>query len=231
MSKPRLLDLYSGAGGAARGYQQAGFHVTGVDIKPQPRYAGDVFIQGDALDYLAEHGHEYDAIHASPPCQAFTSLKGMHNAGEHHDLLTPTRALLASLDAPWVIENVVGAPIQHGILLCGSMFGLGVDVERDWWQLRRHRLFESSVQMLTPSCQHSGATIGIYGDHARDRRRKPGVRDRGTDFLNADGLALGRAAMGIDWMTWKELSQSIPPAYCEYIGVRLMAALMQERAA
>jgi DNA (cytosine-5)-methyltransferase 1 len=223
MNRPRILDLYSGAGGAARGYQRAGFHVTGIDIKPQPRYAGDVFIQGDALKYLAKHGHEYDAVHASPPCQAFTSLKVMHNAGEHHDLLTPTRALLASLDAPWVIENVVGAPIQHGILLCGSMFGLGVEVYDGWRQLRRHRLFESSVQMLAPSCQHRGATIGIYGDHARDTRR--------TDFPDADKLAFGRKAMGIDWMTWKELAQSIPPAYTEYIGAQLMAALMQERAA
>jgi Site-specific DNA methylase len=230
-NRPKLLDLYSGAGGAARGYQRAGFHVTGIDIKPQPRYVGDVFIQGDALEYLAMHGHEYAAVHCSPPCQAFTSLKVMHNAGEHHDLLTPTREILQGLDAPWVIENVVGSPIQHGILLCGSMFGLGVEVYDGWRQLRRHRWFESSVQMLAPSCQHNGATIGIYGDHARDRRRKPGVRERGIDFPTTDGLRLGREAMGIDWMNWKELSQSIPPAFSEYIGVRLMAAIRQERAA
>jgi DNA (cytosine-5)-methyltransferase 1 len=220
--RPRLLDLFCGAGGASVGYHRAGFEVVGVDIKPMPNNP-HTFIQADALEYLDAHGHEFDAIHASPPCQAFTSLKVMHNAREHHDLLTPTRALLESLDVPWVIENVVGAPIQHGILLCGSMFGLGVEVDDGWRQLRRHRWFETSIAMLAPPCRHQGATIGIYGDHARDTRR--------TDFPDADKLRIGRAAMGIDWMNWRELSQAIPPAFTEYIGRHLIAAIESERAA
>lgn len=228
MTKPRLLDLFCGAGGCSMGYHRAGFEVTGVDLKPMPRYPFE-FIQGDALEYLAAHGHEYDVIHASPPCQAFTSMKVMHNARDHHDLLTPTRALLESAGRPWVIENVVGAPIHHGIMLCGSMFGLGVEVYDGWRQLRRHRWFEASVAMLAPPCQHSGATIGIYGDHARDRRRKPGVRERGVDFPDADKLQLASTAMGIDWMIWKELSQAIPPAYTEYIGRQLLPVVRKDR--
>lgn len=211
------------------GYSRAGFEVTGVDIKPQPRFPFR-FIQADALEYLAEHGHEYDFVAASPPCQAFTSLKVMHNAKPHDDLLTPTRELLLKLDVPWVIENVVGAPIRHGICLCGSMFGLGVEVYDGWRQLRRHRWFESSVAMIAPSCNHYGATIGIYGDHARDRRRKPGVRESGVDFPGSDKLKLASTALGIDWMNWKALSQSIPPAYTRFIGERIMAAIAWQKA-
>lgn len=223
VSRPRLLDLFCGAGGAGMGYHRAGFDVVGVDIKPQPRYPF-TFHQGDALAFCREHGHEFDAIHASPPCQAFSTLRVMHNAREHDDLLTPTRTLLESIGRPYVIENVVGAPILHGITLCGTMFGLGVEVYDGWRELRRHRWFETSFAMLAPSCRHQGATIGIYGDHARDRRRKPGVRERGIDFPDSDKLRLAQEAMGIDWMIWKEISQAIPPAYTEFIGRQLIAA-------
>jgi DNA (cytosine-5)-methyltransferase 1 len=209
------------------GYHRAGFDVTGVDIKPQLRFPF-AFIQGDALEYVAAHGHEFDAIHASPPCQKFTTLRTMHNAREHEDLLTPCRELLNATGLPWVIENVPGSPVHHGITLCGTLFGLGVEVYDGWRELRRHRWFETSTLMLAPKCRHRGATIGIYGDHARDRRRKPGVRARGIDFPDADKLRLAREAMGIDWMNWREISQAIPPAYTEYIGRQLIQAVMAE---
>jgi DNA (cytosine-5)-methyltransferase 1 len=204
----KLLDLFCGAGGAGMGYHKAGFDVTGVDIKPMPRYPF-TFIQADALEYVAEHGHEYDVIHASPPCQMFTALRTTWNAKPHVDLLTPTREALVHLGVPWIIENVPGAPTRHHIVLCGTMFGLGV---RDA-ELRRHRWFESSppFPVLAPPCAHGQRpiTIGVYGQHGRDRRRSVE-----TFFSVADG----RDAMGIDWMTGDELSQAIPPAYTEFIG-------------
>ncbi len=216
-----LLDLFAGAGGASRGYQLAGFDVTGVDIERQPRYAGNRFIQADALEYVAKHGHEYDVIAASPPCQAFTALRTMHNAKPHADLLTPTRALLQASGVPYVIENVVGAPMQGAyIVLCGTMFNLGCgDAE-----LRRHRLFELSFgYLLVPPCQHGGRerVVGVYGGHGRDRRRQKSIHS-GTQQFSVAGR---REAMGIDWMNGAELSQAIPPAYTNFIGLALRRAL------
>lgn len=247
--KPRLLDLFCGAGGAAMGYHRAGFDVVGVDIKPQPNYPFE-FVQGDAMallrnvadglgDWRCEcgdlnRGHEtfcyrcgagqpenpaplvddFDAIHASPPCQAFTSLNGMWNAKEHSDLLTPTRELLQRLGVPYVIENVVGAPMNGShVTLCGSAFGLGTEGA----ELRRHRHFETNFAVMVPPCQHGRKerVIGVYGGHGRDRRRA----SNGQDFPTS----ARREAMGIDWMTGTELSQAIPPAYTEHIGSYLIA--------
>lgn len=221
-AKPRLLDLFCGAGGAAMGYHRAGFEVVGVDINPQPHYPFE-FHQADAMTYPLDW---FDAIHASPPCQAFTSLRVMHNARQHADLLTPMRERLEQTASPYVIENVPGAPIRSTIRLCGSSFGLGVEVYDGWRQLRRHRLFESSVALLAPPCQHSGSTIGIYGDHARDRRRKADGSAKGLDFPDRDKLTLARSAMGIPWAErWRELSEAIPPAYTEHIGRQLLEAI------
>ncbi len=188
--------------------------IVGVDVKSQPRYPFQ-FVQADATTFDTRG---FDWIWASPTCQAHTSLKVMHNAREHVDLIPATRALLMASSIPWVMENVVGAPLIRPIRLCGSSFNLGVEVYDGWRQLRRHRLFESSFPIEQPRCVHAGATIGIYGDHARDRRRKPGVRARGIDFPDCDRIAIASTAMGIDWMNWKELSQAIPPAYSRYIA-------------
>lgn len=222
----RLLDLFCGAGGAAMGYHQAGFtEIVGVDLKAQPRYPF-TFVQGDALEFLAAvKPGEFDFIHASPPCQAHTSLKTMPNAKPHLDLVSATRAALERLGAPYVIENVPGAPLVSPVLLCGTMFGLGVEDA----ELRRHRLFETSFFTLAPRCRHGERdTIGVYGGHVRNRRRSrtigiygEGCRDsrrkldRGvSDFT----VEQGRQSMGIDWMTVAELSQAIPPAYTRWLG-------------
>lgn len=161
----KALDLYCGAGGITKGLQRAGFHVTGVDIKPQKRYVGDVFHQADALTFPIDG---YDCIFASPPCQKHTALKSMHNAKEHEDLIPATRERLMASGVPYVIENVPGAPLARGsVMLCGTMFGLGTgDAE-----LRRHRWFECSHTLLVPECQHGSRVIGVYGGNGRDRRR------------------------------------------------------------
>jgi DNA (cytosine-5)-methyltransferase 1 len=229
--KPRLLDLFCGAGGCAVGYARAGFEVVGVDIRPQPRYPFELH-EADALavmDFLLAspenewRGYrlaDFDAIHASPPCQAFTAMKTMYNAREHPDLLGPTRGHLLAAGLPYVIENVPGAPMLAPVVLCGSSLGLGV-VAHDR-ELRRHRLFETTFPVLVPPCAHQRATIGIYGDHARDRRRTHG--SRGVDFPDRDKIALAREALGMPWCeTWTELTQAVPPAYTEHVGGYLLA--------
>lgn len=201
------------------GYHRAGFEVVGVDVKPQPHYPFE-FIQADAIEYLSETMAEgFDAIHASPPCQAFTSMRHMgKGAGAGAlDLVEPTRAALIASDLPWIIENVVGAPLRNPVLLCGSSFGLGV---------RRHRLFESSEFLMGTPCRHRDSVrpIAVYGDHPQSSREK------GTYRVNrARTLSQGQDAMGIDWMPWKVLTQAIPPAMTEYLGRQLLQAV--ERAA
>jgi DNA (cytosine-5)-methyltransferase 1 len=292
MSRPRLLDLFCGAGGCSVGYSRAGFHVTGVDKQYHPRHPGNSvfsgddfrFVQSDALQYLAEHGHMFDAVHASPPCQAFCALKGMPFAKRHEDLVDATRQLLRSSGKPYVIENVPGAPLINPAMLCGTMFALRTDCGAD---LRRHRLFETNWPLVVDlKCRHyeggrrssigvhghggtstrDGKTISVHGDHARlgnacsQRKAMLSVfggktRIKRTICVNGTGLPLSggrtitvtgstpqqnvvtniiretfsvdaaRTAMGIDWMVMRELSQAIPPAYTEYIGLRLMEVL------
>jgi DNA (cytosine-5)-methyltransferase 1 len=169
LNAPVLLDLFCGAGGAAMGYHLTGFRVVGVDISWQPRYPFE-FRQADAMTYPLEG---FDAIHASPPCQAYSAMRTSWNArGDHPQLIQPVRERLREAGVPWVMENVPGAPLEPLFLMCGSAFGLGVP----GYQLRRHRWFEvSGFWAMSQPCQHSGPVIGIYGDHGRDRRRGGGM--------------------------------------------------------
>lgn len=205
----RALDLFCGAGGASKGLANAGFEVTGVDLRAQPRYPF-AFIQGDAL---AQDLSGFDFVWASPPCQAHTALKTMPTAKKHIDLIPATREKLKAWGGKWIIENVVGAPLICPIMLCGSMFGLSFgDV-----QLRRHRLFElSDGWVMPPFCNHNGKTIGVYGGgHGVSLHRAK----KGERYFT---VAECREAMGIDWMTCDELSQAIPPAYSEYLARKIV---------
>lgn len=217
MSRPILLDLFCGAGGAARGYQQAGFYVVGVDHKPQPRYVGDEFFRDDVFAFLrmceAEYAgwklRDFDAIHASPPCQASSRTKSRWPDREHPELIPPIRELLIVTGLPYVIENVVGAKLVNPVTLCGQAFGLGID-GHDLW---RHRLFECSFPALSTPCVHRGQPIGVYG-HGSAKGGSRGFQ----------GLAdEKREAMGTPWMTGNECSQAIPPAFTEFIGGFLLA--------
>lgn len=210
----KLLDLFCGAGGAGMGYHRAGFDVTGVDIKPQPRYPF-AFIQAGALEYVREHGHEYEVIHASPPCQVYSATAPLSN-GNHPDLVADTRAALLATGRPYIIENVPGAPLENPLMLCGTMFGLRVI---------RHRLFEIHPEPIwfPPSpCRHEGKATGGVTTRGVTKFFATGhayITVAGNSYLMADG----RAAMGIDWMTRTGLSQAIPPAYTEWIGKQIMA--------
>jgi len=222
----RLLDLFCGAGGCSVGYHRAGFaEIIGVDINPQPRYPF-AFVQADALEYVAAHGHEFDAIHASPPCQRYSRAAFTRAHKEKHtDLLAPTRDMLMQSGKPWVMENVPGSPVQdRPVELCGLMFGLKVF---------RHRWFESSILILTPSHpSHRGKLIGKDGmccvvgrGGGVSRRMRDQMRRHRDGAGGQQGKAEWEAAMGIDWMTRKELSQAIPPAYTEFVGRQLLSHL------
>lgn len=217
MTRPLLLDLFCCAGGAAKGYHDAGFDVVGVDIADQPRYPYH-FIQGDALDVLADIGVEFDAIHASPPCQDHSPLKS-RAGGEHGTgwLLPATIAAVRAIDRPFVVENVMGAKMPRDLVLCGEMFGL---------RTIRHRKFHLGGFAVTPpphekhkaptstkkrrTCWEAGFNISVTGDI---------------------GSTIGGLALDIDWMTGNELSQAIPPAYTRFIGEQLLAHINEERRA
>ena len=221
--KPRLLDIFCGAGGAAAGYHRAGFDVVGVDIKPQPRYPFSLIVadwrQGE-FNATMDFG-PFDAIHASPPCQRYSDLaKRNGNADAHPDFIDAVRELVRATSLPFVIENVEGAPLWDPIVLCGSMFGLRVI---------RHRLFESNVALTVPA--HPRHEL-VY---TRDKRKAHyGKLDEMTSPVMVNGggncsIAAARDAMGIDWMTKAEINEAIPPAYTEFIGRQMLAAM--ERAA
>jgi len=218
--KPRLLDLFCGAGGAAVGYARAGFEVVGVDINPQPHYPFE-FHQADALEYPLEG---FDAIHASPPCQRYSEGGRRYPEKQltHPDYLEPTRQRLLNQSTPWVLENVVGAKktIPNAATICGRSMG--------YPRLARHRLFESSMLLFVPACECAGATettLGVYGDRPDGRY----LNSRYPKARAPKGLAQAQEAMGMDWADWHGTKEAIPPAYTEWIGRQLLAAI--ERAA
>lgn len=227
----RLLDLFCGAGGATKGYQRAGFYVVGVDIRSQPSYCGDEFHQADAVALLremAEAGESFgpwsaagfDAIHASPPCQAYTTMNNRH--GSLSPALIPeTRRLLLAIGLPYVIENVAGArrELNGPVRLTGEMFGLRV---------HRPRLFETNWMLMAPRPPaRQRDPQAVYGplDGRLLWRRTDGSELRATAMLED-----AETAMGIDWMAWDELREAIPPAYTELIGGQLGQLLQHVRA-
>jgi hypothetical protein len=217
----RILDAFCRKGGSSAGYVAAGFHVTGVDIEDHSRgYAGHEFVQGDAIGFIKEHGHEFDAIHAGPPCQrdcALTAGTNAHRAGLHVSLLAPTRDALDATGVPYVIEQPQGkAVMRKDLLLCGLQFGLKVF---------RHRQFELGGWAATsprhPS--HQGHRVAGW---------RHGVRYEGDMVaVYGDGGGKGsvadwQRAMGIDWMSdKKDLAEAIPPAYTEWVGRQLLDRL------
>jgi DNA (cytosine-5)-methyltransferase 1 len=218
----RLLDMFCGAGGCSVGYRRAGFdEIVGVDLSPQPRYPFE-FVRGDAIEYLAARGREFDAVHASPPCQCYSPLRAIHPDSAHPDLVGPTRKLLKRVGRPYVIENVPGAPLYFPVTLCGSMFGLTARSRDDGirYELRRHRLFETSFHCRAPRCRHRRPVLGVYG-HGGGSKSRQRLSGAGV-YAKADEA---RRIMGIDWMTMAELSQAIPPVYTEFIGRQLVEHL------
>ena len=207
--RPKLLDLFCGAGGAGVGYQRAGFDVTGVDINPQRNYPFD-FVQSDALHYLAAHWREFDAVHASCPCQRFSTMSACRPglAEEYPDLIAPTRELLNLTGLPYVLENVPNSPLRPDLILCGHMFGL---------PLYRHRIFESNRFLW--QLEHEPHTLPA----SRAGHWVPGTIMSISGHVSP--IAVAREAMGIGWMNRDELSESIPPVYTEHIGAQLLASL------
>lgn len=215
--KPRLLDLFCCAGGAAMGYHRAGFEVVGVDIKPQPHYPFE-FHQADALTYPLEG---FDAYHASPPCQRFSVSVHKAQRKKHPDFIESTRQRLKGTNKPYVIENVVRAPLHEPFMLCGSTFG---------YPIRRHRIFESNVFVMTMPCSHKEYPR-IYPP-AINRVNPIRVLSISGGYTRKGGITLDqhKEAMGIDWeVTEKELSEAIPPFYTEYIGKYLMDEVLRNR--
>jgi DNA (cytosine-5)-methyltransferase 1 len=204
----KLLDLFCKAGGCTRGYQLAGFYVVGVDIEPQPRYVGDEFIQGEALAYVAAHGHEYDLIHASPPCEGYSkaALQWRMKGKVYPDLVAETRQALQKTGKPYVIENVPEAPLINPVCLNGAVFGRRV---------HRPRLFECSfdlpffLQPIPPKPVKMGRPV------------KEG--DIVQPVGHFSGVAYARKEMECEWMNIEELAHAIPPAYTKWIGEQFLA--------
>lgn len=201
----KVLDLFCCQGGAGMGYALAGYHVTGVDIEPQPNYPFD-FVRADALEYLAESGHLYDVIHASPPCQGYSNLTPEAHKGKYAKLIPELRELLSRLGKPYIIENVAGArhEMQNAVMLCGSMFGL---------RSRRHRWFETNFPLKAPrACDHSQVPLLVTTASKASRAKRAAMGIPPKSVKNAP------AAYGINWMTCDGLKEAIPPAYTRYIG-------------
>ena len=232
MSRPVLLDLFCGTGGAGEGYARAGFRVIGVDIAAQPNYPHE-FIQADAMQvlrYLAGDAEPWPgapypaAVHASPPCQRKSRMTNCRPglAAAYPDLVEPVHGMLAGWGGPWIIENVEGAglPSQddlfgaHGVMLCGAMFGRA---------LYRHRWFRGSFPLHAPHHPRHLLPASSAG-HWR-----PGT------IISVEGhcspIELAREVMDIGWCSREELAESIPPYFTEHLGAQLLDHLTVRAAA
>lgn len=215
-----LWDFFCGVGGAGHGYKRAGFFVVGTDNRPQPNYAGDLFIQADfreVAEELIRRPYLADATHWSPPCQRFTTLaKGTNgNRDAHPDHVDTSRRLAKKIGRPYVIENVLNAPVRRDLILCGEMFKLRVLRHRafelgEWstWP-REHEEHRGRVRGWNHGKYHHGYYFAIYGNGG-------GNADRGSAEEWSE-------AMEMPWAKTKdELREAIPPAYTEWIGARLI---------
>jgi len=229
MTKPRLLDLYCCEGGASVGYSRAGFKVTGVDLFKdynQKRYPFKSY-KSDAIDFVNRHGHKFDVIAASPPCQnASIATSALRAKGaKYPELIGPTRAALIASGKPYVIENVKGAALRRPAMLCGCMFDLqAVDDDGILLHMQRERFFESNMRLRPPRrCNHKEHTWvgGSYGGARRDKYDAKYVRKGGY----VPSIPVQRELLGIDWMTQNGMFQSIPPAYTEHLGKQIMRHL------
>lgn len=207
MSRPRLLDLFCGEGGAAYGYWLAGWDVFGCDIEPQPNYPFP-FRQCDAMSLILNEGHRFDAVHASPVCKRYSACSVLNDV-EHPDQIPGVRRLLIELGKPWVIENVPGAPLFNPAVLCGAMFGL---------RTYRHRLFETNFPLVAPMEPLHVSPLAKMG-----RPVMPG------EFIQVVGhysdVRLAREVMGMPWGTRDGMAQAVPTAYTEYVGRYLLDSL------
>lgn len=199
------LDLFCCEGGAGMGYALAGYVVTGVDIALQTRYPF-TFVLCDALEYLEAHGHKYDLIHASPPCQGYSNLTPEAHKGKYPKLIPALRAILRRLGKPYVIENVAGArhELENPVMLCGSMFGL---------RTQRHRYFETNIEVTAPRpCDHSELPLLVTTASKASRAKRHALGIPPKSVKNAP------QAYGIGWMSSDGLKEAIPPAYTRHIG-------------
>ncbi|MFI9056951.1 DNA cytosine methyltransferase [Streptomyces anulatus] len=209
----RVLDLFCCQGGAAMGYHLAGFDVTGIDLAPQPRYPFR-FIQADAIDYVREHGAEFDFIHASPPCQRYSRAQKIQHR-DHPDLIAPTRAALEATGRPWVIENVEEAhrELRDPVTLCAAAFGM---------RTYRHRLFETggNFTFIPPRHPAHWAPLTKMG--------RPRAAGHFAHYVgNFSGVAEARTDMGVGWMNRDGIRECIPPAYTHHIATALLASRLE----
>lgn len=232
--KPVLVDLFCGAGGAAKGYAEAGFQVIGVDHVPQPRYPY-TFLELDALRFLrmlilgCTWGclglRGISAFHASPPCQGYSKMSKCRpgNNGKYPDLIAETRELFTTTGLPYVIENVKGSPLIDPVWICGCQIPLTCEIPGlGKFQLRRPRGFETNFPVVPlGEHDHSLYTIMVAGNGPDKKGRARGK-----------GYTQGRRdVMGIDWMNHRELSEAIPPAFTEHVGGCLMAEVNRRQVA
>ena len=214
MTRPRLLDLFCGQGGASHGYALAGFEVVGVDVKDQPRYPYE-FHKADAMTYPLDG---FEAYAASPPCNDHSPLSHFVGAQGTAWMLTATIERLRATGRPYVVENVEGADMPGALTLCGTEFGLQTRRDGRLYALKRHRQFVSNLFLMGAggcTCGGLAPAMGVYGNGGG---QFPG---RGVKARVAEGAEL----LGVDWMNVKGQAQAIPPAYTRFIGEQLLAHL------